>query len=128
MLIVLGKEEPGSHYFFRKLEEFRRAFEKPGFTAQAASCILLQILIPNTRKHFIRYLEINPAVKQQQENCFTERKIKVEICFSTKECPSWLTNFMCKKWVTERKSTRGNTSFTLFRNPLRHARTCQRSD
>lgn len=46
--------------------------------------------------------------------------------FSTKVCPSGLPNFICKKWVTDRKSKRVNTSFTLILNPLRHVRTCQR--
>lgn len=46
--------------------------------------------------------------------------------FSTKVCPSGLPNFICKKRVTDRKSKRANTSFTLTLNPLRHVRTCQR--
>lgn len=39
-----------------------------------------------------------------------------------------LPNFICRKWVTEGKSKRASISFTLILNPLRHVKTCQRSN
>lgn len=72
------EKEPGQPLVFRKLEEFRGAFQKLGFTAEVA-VISESKSQHQTHRNKIMQLEINPAVKQQHENYFTARKIKVEI-------------------------------------------------
>ena len=64
----------------------------------------------------------------QKRTILLQGRTKQRFFFFTKECPSWLTTCICKKWVTQGKSKTVSTSLILMINPLRRVWTCQRSN